>query len=71
MNTDEQRLTERRTPFSRKQVRHGMTEPRKPAFTEAELAEINRRFDEQNGFHLDMPTVFQNPARRPETEFRP
>ena len=60
-----------RTLTRRRQVRHGVSELRKPDYTEAQLAEINARYDRENGFSIQLPTVHTNPFRRPETEWKP
>ena len=55
----------------RRQVRHGVSEHRHPDYTDDQLAEINARYDRENGFSLQIPTVHTNPGRKPETEFKP
>ena len=55
----------------KRQVRHGVSEHRKPDYTEAQLAEVNARYDRENGFSLQLPTVHTNPGRKPKTEFKP
>ena len=59
-----------RTLTMRRLVRHGVGDPRTSAFTEAQLAEINARYDRENGFSLSLPTVHTTPLRRPETEWK-
>jgi len=64
-NQHPQKLTRQRL------VRHGVSALRKPDYTEAQLAEINRKYDQENGFSLQLPTVHTNPLRKPETELKP
>ena len=54
----------------KRQVRHGVSEHRVPTYTDAQLAEINARYDRENVFSVQLPTVHTNPWRKPETELK-